>query len=975
MRFRRYLTSGWVVVTLAASATLVIAQSRSGQRDAAGTVEIVPATPVVEPARALDERPPPPARTPDPPTRPPADGPATQPGGASPTAAEPSGLRTLRPEDFKGLAWRCIGPANMGGRVADIAIAPGNSKTFYVGFGTSGLFKTDNRGTTLTPVFDKEGTASIGAVAVCDAPENWKGWADDKEPPQSPQKSRAERGKARIVWVGTGEANGRNSSSWGCGVYRSTDGGATFEHLGLAETHDIPRLAVDPRDPDVCYVAAIGKLWGPNPQRGVFKTSDGGKTWRHVLKIDDDTGAIDVMIDPSNPDTVFAAMYHRRRQAWSFRSGGPEGGVYRSRDGGANWVKLTGGLPKQTGRIGLEIYAKNPRILYAVIESDEGGWGAEIWDDRLKSGGVFRSEDGGDSWTRVSSLNFRPFYFSKVKVDPNDDQRVYLLGWGMGVSDDGGRTFRADGARVPHGDLHALVIDPADTDHLLLGTDGGVYLSYDRGKTWDFINSVAVGEFYNINVDMSDPYRVAGGLQDNGSWFGPSATLFDTGPEDPAGAAGITNGDWQVFNWGDGFHVAFDPQDPNILYGESQGGVLVRANIATGRRKRIHPSAKEGQPRYRFNWNSPFFVSSHQPTTLYLGGNHVFRLLDRGERWEQISPDLSTRDAEKITTVGSEAETHGTVVSLAESPLAAGMLWAGSDDGLVHLTRDDGRSWSNVTPPQVEGRYISKIEASRHDRETAYVAIDGHRSNDFVPRLVMTTDAGRTWTSVAGDLPTGLSGDVVKCVREDVVNRDVLYVGTERSAFVTIDRGRHWVRLNADTLPTVAVDDLVLHPRERDLVAGTHGRSIWILDDVSCLSQLTPAVVQSEFHLFEPMPGKPRLRMDYGGLWGHRIFRGKNPPMGARLTYWIRDYTGDEVKLTISDARGQAVCELKGTNRPGINRVVWDLQPEKHARFRTPDSEWLGQLQFVPAGEYTVNASYGKRTATTKVRVLQAPGE
>jgi photosystem II stability/assembly factor-like uncharacterized protein len=885
--------------------------------------------------------------------------------------------RMLRADDLKALAWRSVGPANMGGRVADIALAPSNSKTFYVAHGTGGLFKTTNAGTTFTPVFDKEATASIGSVVVADAPSDWPGWKDEKlEVPSTPKANDKEKGKAKIVWVGTGEGNGRNSSSWGTGVYRSTDGGATFQQPGLTDSHDIPRIAVDPRNPDVCYVAALGHLWGPNKERGVYKTSDGGKSWMAILQIDEDTGACDVIVDPANPDTLYAAMYMRRRTAWSFRSGGPNGGIYRSSDGGANWTKLTQGLPKQTGRIGMDIYQKDPRIIYAIVESDEGGWGVEPFADRQKVGGLFRSENRGDTWTRVSELNMRSFYFAKVRIDPTDDQRIYTLGWGLAISDDGGKNFRAGGARLPHGDMHALVIDPADRDHLLMGTDGGVYATHDRAKTWDFFNNMAVGEFYNIAIDMSDPYRIGGGLQDNGNWVGVSASNWNVPEDQPGGPAGLSNADWRYIYDGDGNHMAFDPLDHNIVYAEAQGGELARIHLDTARRKLIRPSPKEGQPRHRFNWNSPFFISPHHPTTLYFGGNYVFKLTDRGDRWERISPDLSTKSIEKIETVGSEAETHGTVVSLAESPLAAGLLWAGTDDGLVHVTHDDGKTWENVTPPQVAGRYISRIEASHHERDTAFVAIDGHRNNDFEPYLVMTADAGRTWTSITGAstddrLP---SNDIVKVVREDLHNRNDLFVGTERSAFLSIDRGGHWVRLNGDSLPTVAVDDLAIHPRERDLVAGTHGRSIYILDDASPLSQLTAEVVQSEFHLFDVLPAKPHLFIEErDGLWSDRMFRAKNPPMGARITYWIRDYSGEEVKLTITDSKENTIRELTGTNKPGLNRVIWDLQCEKPDRFGNPEA-FLGQTQFVPADKYTVTVTYDKKTAKGVIEVLPAPG-
>jgi len=887
--------------------------------------------------------------------------------------------RTLQPRDLKALKWRSIGPANMSGRVAAIAIVPGDPRTYYTGYATGGLWKTTNNGTTFSPIFDDQATASIGSVAVCDAPPDWPGWAKENGDEPTDEAERLEKGKGRIVWVGTGESNGRNSSSWGNGVYRSTDAGGTFTHLGLDDSHDIPALAVDPRDPDVCYVAALGHLWGPNDQRGVYKTTDGGATWQTVLQIDQDTGACDVILDPGNPDVVYAAMYMRRRTPHSFRSGGPEGGIYRSLDGGTSWDKLAGGLPAQTGRIGLDIYPPDPRILYAVIESDEGGWVGSPFTNRLRGGGVFRSADGGDTWTRQGDFNPRAFYFSKIRVDPRNDRRVYLLGWGLYISDDGGRTFRSGAGKVPHVDYHAMVIDPDDSDHLLVGTDGGLYVSYDRAKTWDFHNHLAVGQFYNVAVDDSDPYRVGGGLQDNGTWIGPSATRRKADGDFMGRAGSITNHDWRFIWGGDGFHVAFDPLDRTIVYAESQGGHLGRVHLDTGRWRRLRPSPKEGQPRFRFNWNAPFFISPHEPTTLYLGGNHVFKLTDRGDRWQRISDDLSSRDPQKIVAVGSDAETSGTIVSLAESTLEAGLLWAGTDDGLVHVTFDDGGTWTDVTPPQAKGLYISKIDPSRHDRDTAYAAVDGHRSDVFEPILLMTTDAGATWTSIAGDLPAGAPP---KVVREDPSNPDVLYVGTERAAYVTIDRGSHWVRLNGKTLPTVAVDDLVIQKRQHDLIAGTHGRSIYVLDDLSALSQLTPRIVQSEFHLFRPMPARPRYHLRYGGLWSDRMFIAPNPPMGAVITYWLREYTDEEVKINIAaatsensgggggDEGGHVVRTLTGTSRPGFNRVVWDLLPEKDQRLGNPDD----LPEFVPAGEYEVTVSYGKKKQSTVVEVLPAAG-
>ncbi len=800
-------------------------------------------------------------------------------------AAKDAQHRELQAEDLNALAWRSIGPANMGGRVADIALAPGNPKVYLVGYATGGIWKTTNGGTTFAPIFDTYETSCIGSLAYCDAPANWAGWTDEQREDAESTEALAEQGRAKIIWVGTGEGNGRNSSSWGHGVYRSTDGGSSFTHLGLEATHDIPALAVHPDDPDTCYIAALGHLWGPNEERGVYKTSDGGATWDKVLYLDEHTGACDVLIDPKNPQRLFAAMYARKRTIGSFQSGGPEGGIYRSDDAGATWTELTDGLPGQTGRIGLALYEADPSLVYAVVESEEDGWFAKTWSNFHRQGGVFRSEDAGDTWTRQTDFNPRAFYYSRLRVAPDNGERVYLLGSQLYVSDDGGKKFRSGIAGKPHVDFHAMRINPDDPDHLIIGTDGGVYTSLDGGGAWHFHNNMAVGQFYNVSVDMSDPYRVGGGLQDNGSWIGPSMSNLQT----EGGSEAITNAQWQNIWWGDGFHVDFDPLDPNIVYAESQGGEIGRIHLDVGKSYSINPAAKEGQQRLRFNWNAPFFVSAHDPTTLYFAGNTVYKLTDRGEQWQRLSPDLSHRDVDVIDAVGSEAETAGTVVSLAESPLQAGYLWAGTDDGRIHVTTNDGETWTDVTPAEVGGLYVSKIEPSHHHRDTAYVAIDGHRSDVFTPILLKTTDGGASWTSIAGDLPDGAPP---KVVREDLRNPDVLYVGTERGIYVTIDGGGSggWVKLNAGSLPTVAVDDLKVHPREHDLVAGTHGRSVWILDDATPLSQLTDAVIQSPLHVFDPRPAKPRHFLYQSGLWGDQLFAAPNPPFGAILTYWLREY-------------------------------------------------------------------------------------
>jgi photosystem II stability/assembly factor-like uncharacterized protein len=873
--------------------------------------------------------------------------------------------RELTTADLRRLPWRSIGPAVMGGRVAALAFAPSDTKTFYVGFATGGVWKTTNLGTTFRPIFDDKETSCIGAIAVGDAPPSWGGWSAEER--KKPKKDLVEAGRGKIVWIGTGEGNGRNSSSWGNGVYRSTDAGATFEHVGLAETHDIPSMAIDPRDPDVCYVAALGRLWGHNPERGLFKTTDGGKTWDPVLQIDDRTGCCEVALDPQNPDVIYAAMYQRLRTPHSFQSGGLEGGIFRSKDGGKTWEKLGGGLPSQTGRIGLAVYPKDPRILYAVVESDEGG-GRDIADDRSKSGGVFRSDDGGDTWTRQSVRTPRAFYFARIYVDPANPERVYLPGWVIEVSEDGGKTFRGGVGDKIHVDHHAFLIDPDDPKHLVNGNDGGVYQSFDGGETWTFLNTMAVGQFYNVAVDMGDPYRVAGGLQDNGTWVGPSATRKETGKNrDGTLNTGITNADWEFVLWGDGFRAAFDPTDANVLYGEWQGGNLTRVDMARGTKTICTPRAKEGQPNYRFNWNSPFFVSPHDPQVLYHGGNVVFRFTERGDKWEIVSPDLTTADGRKILTAGSTAENYCTLTALAESPLEAGLLWAGSDDGLVHVRL--GGEWKNVTPKEADGLYVSEVEPGHHDKGRALVSVDGHRSNVFKPLILLTEDFGASWQDATGDLP---SDTVVKVVREDLTNPDVLYCGTEHGAFVSIDRGKRWIRMNGKALPTVPIDDIVQHPRELDLVLGTHGRSIWVLDDASVFGQLTPAVLASAFHLFPVRPAKRYWRRHYGGLWTDQLWRAANPPFGARFDYWIGEYQDEEVAFVIEDAHGKEVAKMTGPNAPGLNRAVWDLQP--HEWRRLPDrGEDLHEPFYALPGSYRVKIKYGKHKAEAAFEVVDAP--
>ncbi|MFL5579320.1 MAG: WD40/YVTN/BNR-like repeat-containing protein, partial [Gemmatimonadaceae bacterium] len=593
----------------------------------------------------------------------------------------------------RGLRARGIGPAVMGGRVSDIALDPRTPSTFYVGLGTGGVMKTTDGGASFSAVFERQPVASVGAVAVA---------------PSDPS----------VVWVGSGEPNDRNSSSWGNGVYRSTDGGGTWTNVGLKASRTIARIVVHPTDPKTAYVAAMGDLWGWSAERGCYRTTDAGATWARVLSapapLSDRVGCGDIAIDPSNPSVVYAALYARRRLPWAFEygpgatEGRDAGGIYKSTDGGATWKKLAGGLPVQTGRIGLAVYAKNPRVVYAVVQSDEGGT-QNIDMVRSRRGGVFRSDDGGETWTRQSALDPRPFYFSQIRVDPANDQKVYVLGYALHVSEDGGKSWREDRFKNVHPDNHALAIDPRQPERLLLGNDGGAYQSFNAGESWAHLSTFAGGEFYRINVDMGTPYRVCGGLQDNLNWVGPSRTRTKDG---------IVNSDWINIEGGDGFYCVFDPDSSNIVYAESQSGYVHRMNLATGEVRNLRPEPTEGQAAFRFHWNSPLIGSRHTRGALYLGGNRVFKLTDRGEHWRTISPDLTTQNVQRILATGSGAETYGVVYALAESPAKAGMLWAGTDDGKLWVTEDDGANWTDLTaslPAAVKGQWISRVEPSSKD--------------------------------------------------------------------------------------------------------------------------------------------------------------------------------------------------------------------------------------------------------------------
>jgi hypothetical protein len=857
---------------------------------------------------------------------------------------------------FKNFKARSIGPAVMGGRVSDIAIDSHNPYVFYVGLAHGGVFKSNDNGVTFDPIFDKQPALSIGAVAV--APSD-----------------------SDVLWVGTGEANDRNSSGWGNGVYHSTDGGANWENVGLKDSRAIGRVLVDPRKPEVAYAAASGHLWVDGGERGLFKTTDGGKTWKLILQAaaphNARIGCCDAVLDPTNPDIVYAALYARRRTPWSFVSG-PEatggedvGGIFKSTNGGATWKKLGGGLPPQTGRIGLAVSTSNPRVVMAVVQSYEGGSG-QLTDLRSKSGGVFRSEDAGEKWVRTSPIDPRPFYFSQIRIDPGNDQRIYLLEFAVLVSDDGGRNFREDLSEKVHPDCHAFAIQPGTApaqkppkpedknkppkppvcQRLLLGTDGGLYQSFAGGKNWDHLNKIPAGEFYRVSLDDTKPFfRIAGGLQDNENWVGPSGV--------PSKEA-IRNSEWTALAGGDGFYVQFDPADRDTFYAESQGGEVHRINLRNGELRRLRPEPSEGQPRYRFHWNSPLIMSRHKPGVLYLAGNCVFRLTDRAEKYSVISPDLTHNDPAKTNATGSGAESYGVIFSLAESPKRAGLLWAGTDDGRLWITENDGGKWTELTnnlPEPARGQWIVRVEPSAIDPNVAYVATNAYRTGNDRPVILRTADLGKTWQSATGDLPTN---DPVETVREDPVNPKLLYAGTHFGLFATFDQGTHWLRIG--DMPPVRVDDVQIHPRTNDLVIATHGRSLAIIDDSAPLRELTADIAAKPAHLFgvRPVTGA-YLQPGFVDSNGKGIYRGQNPPEGALFTVWVKEFTGDEIKIAVTKANGQPVANLKAPGTPGLMRLNWDLRPTKDVSIEYGGDD---PKRLLPAGDYNAELSFG----TTKVK-------
>jgi photosystem II stability/assembly factor-like uncharacterized protein len=874
--------------------------------------------------------------------------------------------------------WREIGPIGQGGRVNDIAVVERDPRTFYIAFAGGGLFRTTNNGVTFEDVFGTYGSASVGAVAVSQSNPD-------------------------VIYVGTGEANNRQSSTYGDGVYRSEDGARTFSHVGLRETLSIARIVVHPTNPDIVWVAAAGALFGGNSERGVYKSVNGGREWKRVLYDSEHAGATELVIDPANPDLLFAALYQRQRTSFGFASGGPGSGIFRSDDGGETWTRVTGnGLPNGTmGRIALDFARSNPDVMYAQIEVapdrepratvTQVSQGQDPPPDP-QSSGVWRSSDRGRTWQFMSNNNVRPMYFSILRVDPTNPDIVYTGGVQAYKSVDGGRTWQTLRG-FGHVDHHAIWINPRDGNHVMLGNDGSIDVSYDQAGTWESLRTWSVGQPYHASVDMQRPYNVCTGLQDNGSWCGPSS--LRTGP--------ILAQDWFRVGGGDGFYTAVDPTDPNIIYWESQNGNINRINLRDGSGGSIRPRAPTNQnpatnivpapevgTQIRWNWNTPFILSPHNPSVVYAGGNRLFKSYDRGATWV-MSPDLTkqidrstrsimglrldlptcsrnTRGRECVLSRNDGVGTYGTIVSVAESPIVPGIIWVGTDDGNVQVSRDGGATWTEVgrnIPGGTKEHYVSRVEASHHDAGAAYASIDGHRSNDMKPYVYVTRDFGRSWQSIAGDLPQ--FGNV-NTVRQDPLNPRLLYAGTEFGFFVSVDEGASWKRL-MNNLAVVRIDDVLVHPRENDLVLATHGRGVAIMDDISPLQQLTPEVLAADAHLFEPREAVlwRTDRRTARSVTGAKNWTGSSAPAGTAISYHLKAVPSGAVRLTVSDVvTGQVFRELQATRSIGINRVQWNLRGN-------PTTNAQGQQQQGPLagpGTYRVTLTVNGREYSQLVNVL-----
>lgn len=839
---------------------------------------------------------------------------------------------------FGSIRARHIGPAVMSGRFIDLCGHPGDSKIIYAGAAGGGVWKSSDGGVTFSPIFD-EHAQSIGAIAV---------------DPKSPDNT---------IWVGTGEIWTRNSVSVGDGIYKTTDGGKSWKNVGLEKSERISSIKINPNNTDEVYVAVLGALWGDSEERGIYKTTDGGKTWNKIKYINATTGCSELAMDPQNPNILYAAFWEFRRTAYSFNSGGENSGLYKSIDGGKSWNKIHNGFPAgKLGRIAVAVSPSNSNILYSVIESEK---------DENK--GLYRSDDGGATWEHRNKdfeLAVRPFYFSRIVVDPRNEDIVCKAGLFGSISKDGGKTFRTIGSGV-HSDIHDFWFDVKDSDRIYLCSDGGVYRSWDGGTVWEMVKGLPVSQYYHVTIDNEKPFNVYGGLQDNGSWVGPSAK-----------AGGIGPGDWKSVGFGDGFRVYPHPGDPNICYSEMQGAEGVwRVDIKKNQSQTIKPYAEEGDPKLRFNWNTPISTSFHEPDRLFIGSQFLHLSNDRGETWTKISPDLTTNDPAKqnqeesggLSTDNSGAENHCTIFTIGESPLDPNVIWIGTDDGNVQVTTDGGKNWANVTANfsgVPKNTWVYHIEPSSFNKQTAYAVFDGHTQNDGNTYVYKTTDGGKNWTSIVTEDIKGFA----RSIQEDFVNPNLLYLGTEFGLYITIDGGANWSKFT-NNMPAVAVHHVTLHPRDHSLVLGTHGRGVIIIDDITPLRQLTAEVVNQPLYFFERPPAIIKEAPSFGGTATFGEFVGQNPTTAAQIVYYMKSrHTFGKMTMEILNSKGEKIADLPPGKSKGINQVSWNY------RYKMPKIAKAKTFTFggfstptVPPGIYTVKITKGKDVYESTVELVPDP--
>lgn len=871
-----------------------------------------------------------------------------------------SRAQSITPESklLSEMYFRNIGPSVAGGRVHDVVSLSNDPSTIYLATASGGLWKTTNRGTTWKPISDNIGVSTFGDLVIS---------------PSNPN----------IIWAGTGEQNNRQSTSWGNGIYRSEDAGETWTHKGLTETRHIGRVLVDPKNPDIAYVAALGNLWKSNEERGVFKTSDGGNTWEKILYIDAYTGVVDIVMDPKNSKILYAATYQRLRRTWGMNGGGPGSGIYKSTDGGNTWKELTKGLPEgDKGRIGLSISESNPKVIYALIQHEE-------------EGGTYRTENKGKTWKKVNKLNPRPMYYSHINVDPLDENRVYVLGTEFYMSADGGKVFRQMPTRSNydvgiHSDFHSIWIDPNNTKHFYLAGDAGIHETWDRGETYRHINNLPIAQFYAIGVDMDVPYRIYGGMQDNHSWVGPSETRR---------WIGIINDDWKQIGFGDGMYQQPDPDNYRYVYTVKQQGGITRLDAETGDKLDLKPYPPEGEKPYRFDWTTPALISSHDSKTVYLGGNRLFITHDRGLSWDRTE-DLSRQvNRDSLMMMGVQGKdikiskndgtaSYGEITTIAESKLDQMVLWVGTDDGNLQVSKDGAKHWIEVSKnihDLPEGTYVSRVITSKKTKGTAYATFDAHRDGDWAPYVYQTSDYGKSWKKITKGLPKDGSAIVIV---EHPDNSDLLLLGTEHALFVSFNAGQKWSKFESNLPPTL-YDDIVIHPREKDIVLGTHGRSIWILDDCTPLAEWNANIKNSDAHLFEISPATIFQYWKTTSYRSQEAFNGANPPSGAIISYYLNTAV-DSVQIVVKNDKGEVVRKLKDVGTAGIiHRVHWDLK-HKEPPFSIRRNEKAGLIitenelpklprtttpkgPFVSPGDYTVTLIAGVKKVSKTLTVNADP--